>query len=428
MSDGSAGSPISAQHDIVIVGGGMVGLSALLCLAQQGFDVALVEKNAPPNVDHIKDSAWPQRVVALNPSSQRFLADIGVWDSLVEHNASCASFEKIQVFDRGSGAELDFDSADLAAAQLGWIVANTGLRQVLWEKAQQLQTAGKLQIYSAVMLDKWQQVNLPNQISACVLSGYCINKRKDGDSSQLVHEPAFSLRAKLCVAADGAYSWLRQQAGIAVQRRGYRQQALVAVVQHAQKHQAIARQVFDGEQILALLPLSDPHHSSMVWSLPDKTAANILELPVVDSAATVSQVMGYRLGSCSWATPLQALRLSRQHATTYAQSQVVLVGDAAHSIHPLAGQGVNCGFADVACLAQQLKRCRDKGALVGAARYLHAYSRERYAANQAMSDLMDALKCSFSSQQAAVSHARGVVLSSLQQQDFLKRCLQQVVL
>jgi 2-octaprenylphenol hydroxylase len=341
---------------IAIVGAGMVGLSLANALAQAEIPVVLYEAN-PPQLAFddvaVLESGLPARVSAINLHSKAWLSRLGAWAHL---RPACApAFKGIQAWVQSQAETLAFDAADLGRRSLGAMVQNREIVRVLWEMAAQ---------------DKRIQIHCPSQL---------------GDLDQLKSQYA------LVVGADGASSWVRQQADIEWVERSYGQQGIVATVKTAQPHQQIAYQHFMSTGPLGLLPLHDAHSMSIVWSANDSEAQRLMSLSDQHFNMALTNALDCRLGFVQLLSQRVAFPLVRRHVCDYGQAGVVLVGDAAHTIHPLAGQGVNLGFKDAALLAKLFIDAHNKQQPFTASRLLKTYERERRADNQRMQCAMSGL-------------------------------------
>lgn len=340
--------------DVLVVGGGVVGAAAARVLLADGLNVVLVERAAP------SATAGDPRVYAITPASAALLEELGAWDGLPR-----APYRQMQVWSAAPERALRFDAADAARAELGWIVPHAPLLQALWDEL----PPRRLRLGQA-------PVALTQDAAAVSLS------LADGQT----------LRAPLLIACDGAHSRIREWAGIEIDARSYAQQALVTTVQTAQPHGDVARQRFLGAAVLAFLPLPDGR-CSIVWSTPEATALQALD----DAAfcARLGETSQYVLGEVLAAAPRVVAPLQWLHAQRYVAGRVVLAGDSAHALHPLAGQGVNLGLADVSCLRATLARLRTGGRDLADARGLARYQRARRADNLDMLALTDALARGF---------------------------------
>lgn len=336
-------------YDVIVAGGGMVGLAVACGLQGSGLRVAVLEREAPPAV--ASDAAPALRVSAINAASERLLQHLGVWDRILEMRAS--AYHGMEVWDRDSFGHIAFDDEQQGLAHLGHIIENRVIHQALWQRAETLSDI------TLVSPSELQQVAFGDNEAFVTL--------KDGSM----------MTARLLVAADGANSWLRKQADIPLTFWDYEHHALVANIRTEQPHDAVARQVFHGDGILAFLPLSDPHICSIVWSLSPQEAARLQAMPESVFSQQLSVTFDLRLGLCSLASERQVFPLMGRYARNFAAHRLALVGDAAHTIHPLAGQGVNLGFMDAAELIGEIRRLHQQGKDIGQHLYLRRYERSR---------------------------------------------------
>lgn len=337
--------------DAAVVGGGMAGAAAALALARAGFAVALLEARQPPAWD-VRDDV-DLRVVSLAPSSMALFSELGVWTSI--RAARCSSFAHMQVWDAQSGATLRFDAAADGRAELGCIVENRLVQSVLWAA---LPAAGV-------------RVCCPAKVERL---------HPGAERIELELADGHRLAARVVVAADGGASPLRELAGIDTGGRDYAQRAIVAHVATERPHQATAWQRFLPGGPLALLPLADGR-SSIVWSLPEAEAQHVLALDDQDFMGALGAASDFRLGRITATTPRAAFPLRLGLAKSYQAPRMVLLGDAAHAVHPLAGQGVNLGLRDVAELRDCLLAAWQAGRDLGAPHVLRRYARRRRSAD-----------------------------------------------
>jgi 2-octaprenylphenol hydroxylase len=335
--------------DVAIVGGGMVGLALACGLQGSGLRVAVLERCVPETLDG--DAPPALRVSAINSASEKLLTRLGVWNAIIAQRASC--YHGMEVWDRDSFGRISFDDRRFGFSHLGYIIENAVIHQALWEKAQR---CADITLLAPVEM---QQVAWGENEAFLTL--------KDGTM----------LTARLVVGADGARSWLRQQADIPLASWDYRHHALVATIRTAQAHHAVARQVFHGDGVLAFLPLSDPYLCSIVWSLSPQEAERmrLADNKIFNQALTVA--FDNRLGLCQLQSERQVFPLVGRYARQFAAHRLALVGDAAHTIHPLAGQGANLGFMDAAQLIAEVRRLHEQGKDIGHYLYLRRYERSR---------------------------------------------------
>ncbi|EFB1495681.1 FAD-dependent 2-octaprenylphenol hydroxylase [Escherichia coli] len=335
--------------DVAIVGGGMVGLTVACGLQGSGLRVAVLEQRVP---EPLAADAPPQlRVSAINAASEKLLTRLGVWQDILSRRASC--YHGMEVWDKDSFGHISFDDQSMGYSHLGHIVENSVIHYALWNKAQQ---SSDITLLAPAEL---QQVAWGENETFLTL--------KDGSM----------LTARLVIGADGANSWLRNKADIPLTFWDYQHHALVATIRTEEPHDAVARQVFHGEGILAFLPLSDPHLCSIVWSLSPEEAQRMQQASEDEFNRALNIAFDNRLGLCKVESARQVFPLTGRYARQFAAHRLVLVGDAAHTIHPLAGQGVNLGFMDAAELIAELKRLHRQGKDIGQYIYLRRYERSR---------------------------------------------------
>ena len=394
MSSPAFGTPARRRPpalDIVVVGGGMVGAAAALALSRAGFKTALVEARAPQpwQPQHEMDL----RVVGLAPSSIQLLDDMDVWTSIREARSS--AYSHMHVWDAESGASISFDAASEDRQQLGYIVENNLVQWTLW---QALEAAGVQRL-------------CPSQVLA-------FEARED--RIQLELDDGQSLNAGLLVAADGAASPLRQLAGIGTRGRDYEQSAVVAHLQTERPHENTAWQRFLPAGPLALLPLADGR-SSLVWSMPEDEARRVLALDDQGFLGELGIASDFRLGRILATSARAAFPLKLQLAQRYQAERFVLLGDAAHAVHPLAGQGVNLGLRDVTELRDTLVAARLAGRDIGAEHVLRRYARRRRSADTLDALGLDALARIYAWQSPPMVAARGFGVRLLDRLSPIKR-------
>jgi len=335
--------------DVVIAGGGMVGLAVACGLQGSGLRVAVLEKSPPQEM--AADAPAGLRVSAINAASERLLQHLDVWSAILALRA--APYHGMQVWDRDSFGHIAFDDQQQGLSHLGHIIENQVIHQALWQKASQ---QSDITLIAPAQL---QQVAFGDNEAFVTL--------QDGNM----------MSARLLVAADGANSWLRNKADIPLTFWDYQHHALVANIRTEQPHDAVARQVFHGDGILAFLPLSDPHLCSIVWSVPPQEASRLQSMPVELFNQQLSVAFDMQMGLCQAESQRETFPLMGRYARSFAAHRLALVGDAAHTVHPLAGQGVNLGFMDAAELIGEIKRLHQQGKDIGQHLYLRRYERSR---------------------------------------------------
>lgn len=352
--------------DIVIVGGGLVGLTQALALRKTGLSVAVVETHPSQGMP----SGEPQlRVSALTLATENIFRSLGGWQHL--DSARISPYQSMDVWDQDSFANIAFTAAQVTQSQLGYIVENQNIRHALWLETQQ---SANLEIVAA----KITKLSFGQQ--ECFISL--------ADDSHLT--------ARLVIGADGPNSIVKKQASLPQTFWDYDQHAIVATVKTAEPHQHTARQVFTPSGPLAFLPLWDDHQCSIVWSQDEAKAAALLALPNDEFNKALTTAFDCKLGLCEVISTKQSYPLKMQYARQWVRDRVAIIGDAAHTIHPLAGQGANLGIADAAALAQQISLLVEQGKDFGLAKNLRPFERWRKTETVKMVAAMEGFKRLFS--------------------------------
>lgn len=382
--------------DIVIVGGGMVGLALAGLLAESECRIVMIEQKVPHSTNEIS-----YRVSAINRRSQQMLEKIGAWQYIPTERLS--AYDQMMVWEKDSFAQIHFDKNDrfiqqIGLAQLGFIIENSQIQSALW------------QVVS-------QQANVEVVQSRPKTVGFSEN------GAFLTLENGEMLATKLVVGADGANSWVRQQAKIPLVSRDYQHSALVCNVETVESHDKTARQIFSPDSILAFLPMNNSHQCSIVWSLPPNRAKQLLECEVKEFEQALNIAFDNRLGLCHLQTSREIYPLVARYARDFAQANVALVGDAAHTIHPLAGLGVNLGFGDAECLAREIALQLKNGGEIGEYRHLRQFERERKLEAVKLLAAMEGIKQLFSGDNPLKKLVRGIGLSATNQNGLLKKFL-----
>ncbi len=377
--------------DIAIIGGGMVGLALARALADSPFNIAIVEPK-PAQQPLLQD--YSLRVSAISLSSQRFLNTLGVWHSVSQQRLS--PYNDMQVWEQDSFAKIRFQAEQLLVDNLGHIVENDIVRYALWQQVS-------------------QQANV-------VFVEQRVDKLHRGDSeSWLSFADGQALSCRLLVAADGANSWLREQLDVPLTYWDYQHTAIVATIKTEEVHQHCARQIFSPEGPLALLPLSDPQHCSIVWSVSPERAAELQALSESEFNKQLTMAFDCRLGLCQRVGELGAFPLRMRYARDFAGKGFALIGDAAHTIHPLAGQGVNLGLMDAAALAEQLIDLQQAGKNIADYANLRHFERWRKSEASQMIAAMEFFKRLFGNANPALKLLRGVGMTMVDKAEPVKR-------
>jgi 2-octaprenylphenol hydroxylase len=367
------------QFDIAIVGAGIAGSALAVALSGSGLTIALVE--AQPLVRRdlpvgMGLTDFDARVSALTPRSRALLERLDAWEAIAAYR-QCA-YRHMAVWDAEGTGSIDFDCSELNVAALGHIVENRAIVSAL---LQRVEAAGDINCIA------------PDRVLACT--------REEAGGMNLSLDSGLELRAGLVVGADGALSRIRELMGFATREWDYGHRAIVCTAQVASPHQATAWQRFLPSGPLAFLPLPggpDRHYCSIVWSLKDELVDDLLALDDEAFCQQLDVAFESRLGGVVGASARHAFPLRQRHAVDYVQPGVALVADAAHTIHPLAGQGINLGLADVAVLSQEILAAHERGLAAGDLAVLSRYQRQRKGENLLMMGSMDAFKRLFEQQ------------------------------
>lgn len=354
------------RYEVVIVGGGIVGATTACALAHAGVKVALMDVFNPTR--QWTDDSVDLRVSALTKASQNILETLGVWDGMVQRGI-CA-YKDMRVWDAKADGELHFDCADTQFNELGHIVENRVIVASLWDKLE----------------------NLPSATSISDAKVLQMQKIKKG--RRLLLEDGRHVDADLVIAADGRDSSLRSMLNIDVTGWPYHQDGLVATITTEKNHQFTAWQRFLDEGPLAFLPLRTGQ-CSIVWTLKTETAKDYLQLSDVEFLEKLEQASAGILGKMLKTGARAAFPLRFQYANRYTDENFALMGDAAHAMHPLAGQGANAGLLDAAALAELVIKTKKEGRPLTSKKYLRQYERWRKGDNLLMMTSMDVINRTF---------------------------------
>ena len=379
------------MHDVVIVGGALIG--AALARALDGASLALVSQER--RVAEPVRPGFDSRVYAISPANAAFLEALGAWRLIPPERVT--PVHAMRVFGDDGRSKIEFDAYSTGVSELAWIVEDGFLQDALWRL---LGTQERLELIA------------PAECEAFAASA---------GGAKVTLRDGRSIEASLVVGADGARSFLRKHAGIEARERAYGHTAVVANFACERPHRNVALQWFQGGPVLALLPLPGAH-VSMVWSTTDMHAARLLELAGDELAREVAAASGGALGELSLLSPPRSFPLRSLVADRSVGSRVALVGDAAHVVHPLAGQGANLGFQDARVLAQTL-RAREPFRDPGDVRLLRRYERARAEAILAMRATVHGLFLLFGAEERLFGPLRNAGLNLVDRLPVLKNLL-----
>jgi 2-octaprenylphenol hydroxylase len=373
---------MNKQYDVIVIGAGMVGLTVANCLANTELEILVLDHHPLLSGWQLPEVAG--RVSAINCRSQDIFIECGAWQRMTALRVS--PYQHMHVWDSEGTGVIDFDSAQMDQAELGHIIENDVLTTAL---QQNLKDCKHVTLLAPVQLQEM---------------------RRHGVGMELITS-AGSFHAPLLIGADGAHSWLRQQCHIELTQQSYEHKAIVATVTTEKPHQQTAWQRFLPTGPLAFLPLSDPHQCSIVWSSVPQKADFLMEQEDESFKTLLATAFDHQLGKMVAVGPRACYPLHMRHAKDYTQEGIALIGDAAHTIHPLAGQGVNLGIADAHELATVIRDALARRQRYGKHAILRRYERARKAETSAMILTMAGFKELFASENTWVTRLRNQGLS-----------------
>ncbi len=379
-----------AHFDVAVVGGGMTGLALACALGTDGVDTVVVDRipaDAPPS-----RNADP-RVTAVALGSARFLGAIGAFDAMA---AAGEPILNIEVREKGSPFAVHYDHSQVGADPMGWIVENAVIREALLARLRDL---------PSVRL--WMPATYTDIAT-------------DRDGATITLADGRTIRAGLLVAADGKFSKLRERLGIRASFKDYGQDGIVATLAHSRPHLGLASEHFFPDGPFAVLPMPGDR-SSIVWALERELAEEVAALPADAFVAEVADRVGERLGDIELASPVRTFPLVLSTVDRLTATRAALVGDAAHGIHPIAGQGWNLALRDVAALAEIIADRAALGLDVGAAEALDAYARWRGVDTTALVAITDGINRLFANDLTPLRVARNLGFAMVDRLPFAKR-------
>ncbi|MDA9556315.1 FAD-dependent 2-octaprenylphenol hydroxylase [Vibrio sp.] len=385
--------------DIAIIGGGMVGLTFAAAFKGSDIRVAVIDGNIP---EHHESPLPTGRVSALSRSSEIVLRNLSVWQKIEQ--LECSPYQAMEVWEQDSFARIEFNAQKLSQPNLGYIIENSVVQQSLLE----------------------QVVDMPNV--SLIMPAKCTNLVMGESEAWLTLDNGQSLTTKLVVGADGANSWLRKNRDIPLTHWDYGHQAITANVRTTEPHGQVARQIFTPQGPIAFLPLNNPYMSSIVWSVESSRAEQLIALNDSEFNKALTAEFDAKLGVCEVIGKRHMHPLKMRYARDFTLDRVALIGDAAHTIHPLAGQGANLGVLDAASLAQEIFKLWKQNEDIGARKNLRAYERWRKAEAMKMIASMQSFKDLFESNNPAKKLFRGIGMKLVGQlpgakEEIMKRAL-----
>jgi len=379
------------QADLIIVGAGMVGSTLALALQDAGLKIVLIDAGALQAQPFAAEDAFEPRVSALSAASQRILERVGAWSGIAGRRAS--PYGEMQVWDGSGTGHIHFTAASVHAEVLGHIVENRVVQDALLDS---LQASGSVEMIAGARLERLDPLDEGWELELA-------------DGQRLV--------TPLLVAADGANSTVRRLSGCETREWDYLHHAIVTSVRCAEPNRRTAWQRFTDDGPLAFLPLQregDEHWCSIVWSVPEDEASRLMALDDEAFRAALGRAFEYRLGEVLEVDPRLCIPLRQRHAKRYVQPGLALIGDAAHTIHPLAGQGVNLGLLDAAVLAEVIEAAMARGERPEDIRVLSRFERRRMPHNLAMMAAMEGFERLFQADPLPLRWLRNTGLKAVQ--------------
>lgn len=379
------------QADLIIVGAGMVGSTLALALEGSGLDILVLDASPLEAADFDPQGGFEPRVSALSAASQRIFERLGAWPGMSARRVS--PYTDMHVWDGSGTGQIHFSAETVHAEVLGHIVENRVVQDALLET---MQRRGGQRLLGAARLERLERTP----------QGW-----------QLTLDDGRQLNAPLLVAADGANSAVRRLAGCETREWDYLHQAIVTSVRCSEPHQRTAWQRFTDDGPLAFLPLErdgDQHWCSIVWSVTELEARRLMALDDAAFRAALGRAFERRLGEVEEVDPRLCIPLRQRHAKRYVQPGLALIGDAAHTIHPLAGQGVNLGLLDAAVLAEVIEAAMVRGERPEDIRVLSRFERRRMPHNLAMMAAMEGFERLFQADPLPLRWLRNTGLKAVQ--------------
>ena len=382
------------QYEAIIVGGGVAGASLALLLGQAGMRICLLDKGSPSRV-HPTD-LFKGKTASLNLASIDLFVKMGIWEKVDQHSKE---FTNIEVWDSEGSSAITFNAKDISESKLGKVAHNNNILSSIFELLNKLPTIDLLENESVLSINN------------------------DAELIEIKTESGLSLTANLVVGSDGSMSSIRSLSSIPIRTWSYDQTAIVSILDSEIPINKTSYQIFTGTGPIALLPVTVGGENlvSLIWSADKVYAEKLLTLEDSEFLEELRLKTEGKLGKFKIREAISSFPLHQLHAKEYFAERTVLVGDSAHTIHPLAGQGLNLGLSDVIDLSERILLLRREGRDIADQKMLKAYSNSREKVNLRMAALMEAFKKGFGSKNPWVKLGRNIAFSFTNETKFLKK-------
>ena len=382
------------KYEAIIVGGGVVGASLSLLLGQAGMKICLLDKGSPSKIQQTE--LFKGKTASLNLNSIDFFNKIGIWEKI---NLSSKEFTNIEVWDSEGSSKIIFNAKDISKNKLGKVAHNNNVLRSLYDLLQEL-----------------PNVDLVENISVSSIN-------EGHESIEVQTDSGLSLKASLIVGSDGSMSSIRDLSSIPIRTWSYEQTAIVSLLELEIPINETAYQIFTSTGPIAILPVmvEGEELASLIWSADKAYADKLLSLDTSDFLKELKLKTESKFGCLKIREEISSFPLHQLHAKEYFSKRTVLVGDAAHTIHPLAGQGLNLGLSDVIDLSERILLLRREGIDIADQKMLRAYSDSREKINLKMTTLMEAFKRGFGSKNPWIKLGRNLAFNLTNETEFLKK-------
>ncbi len=382
------------KYEAIIVGGGVVGASLSLLLGQAGMKICLLDKGSPSKIQQTE--LFKGKTASLNLNSIDFFNKIGIWEKI---NLSSKEFTNIEVWDSEGSSKIIFNAKDISKSKLGKVAHNNNVLRSLYDLLQEL-----------------PNVDLVENISVSSIN-------EGHESIEVQTDSGLSLKASLIVGSDGSMSSIRDLSSIPIRTWSYEQTAIVSLLELEIPINETAYQIFTSTGPIAILPVmvEGEELASLIWSADKAYADKLLSIDTSDFLKELKLKTESKFGCFKIREEISSFPLHQLHAKEYFSKRTVLVGDAAHTIHPLAGQGLNLGLSDVIDLSERILLLRREGIDIADQKMLRAYSDSREKINLKMTTLMEAFKRGFGSKNPWIKLGRNLAFNLTNETEFLKK-------